>query len=277
MGNYLTSIAVEGIGDSGASSVEVPLDPGPGLVVIVGRSASAPSVPVAWLAAAAVGVPDVEDASRACAALRDAARAQRAAEREADALAADRVAVLETGLLFHDKHGTQPCPVCMEGVLDDGWAQRARQAMAREQEAVQSLRTARSASFRARQVVAAVVREVPAPPADDAGLATVATARLAHRALSALPADGDDALADHLDASLPRLVNAYSELRAEAFRRIGGSHRSVVVTLGHTGVEDASPVLGRLARDRQVVVFTDDDGVPDAVGADGVDARVVRC
>lgn len=183
---------------------------------------AAASAPPAWQQAAAVTVPDGDAVSQACTALRNAAAALAEAELTADALAADRVAVLETGLLFHQKHGTQPCPVCMEGTLDDDWAERARVAMATEKEAAQSLTTARSGSYRARQALVAIVKGVPAPPAEDAELTTVAAARLAHQALSAHPVDDDAALADHVEAATPDVATTYEALRQEAAGLISG-------------------------------------------------------
>lgn len=101
---------------------------------------AASSAPVAWRHASGLTTPAAEEAGQACAALRAAAADQAEAERTADALAADRVQLLETGLLFHERHGSQPCPVCLQGTLDDDWARRARIALAKELDAAQALR-----------------------------------------------------------------------------------------------------------------------------------------
>ena len=176
----------------------------------------ATTAPGAWRQAAALMTPGIDEVERAAAALRTATGAQADAERTADALAADRVQFLETSLEFHDRHGTQPCPVCAEGTLDDAWVVRARAALAAEQEAASSLRVARSATHRARQTLVALVRGVPAPPAEDAGLTTIAAAREAYETFSALPLDDDVALADHVASDLPDLAAAYDALRREA-------------------------------------------------------------
>jgi hypothetical protein len=166
--------------------------------------------------AAALTAPDCDEVERACAALRSAAGAQDDAERTADALSADRVQFLETSLEFHDRHGTQPCPVCATGTLDDDWVARARAALTAEQAAGSALRVARSGTHRARQALTALVRAVQAPPAEDAGLTAITTARVAYRSFSALPTDDDITLADHVARELPEVRMAYDALRTAA-------------------------------------------------------------
>jgi hypothetical protein len=162
--------------------------------------------------AAALTAPDVGTVQNACAALRSAAAAQIEAESTADALSADRVQFLETSLEFHDRHGTQPCPVCANGTLDDEWVTRARAALAAEQDSASALRVARSGAHRARQALIALIRAVDAPPAEDAGLTAAAAARAAHQSISALSADDDLALADRIERELPELLSAYDAL-----------------------------------------------------------------
>jgi hypothetical protein len=53
---------------------------------------------------------------------------------------------------------------------------------------------------------------VRAPPAEDAGVSAVVEARTAHQRFTALPADGDDALAEHVAEALPELRAAYVAL-----------------------------------------------------------------
>ncbi len=177
---------------------------------------AASTAPTAWRHAAALTAPEVDEVGEACAALRSFASEQADAERTADALAADRVQFLETSLEFHDRHGTQPCPVCAQSTLDDAWVERARAALATENEAASSLRVARSATHRARQTLAAHVRAAQAPPAEDAGLTSIAAARVAYETFSALPVNNDVALADHVESALPGLRTAYDALRQEA-------------------------------------------------------------
>ena len=166
--------------------------------------------------AAASTAPDANDVERACAAMRSAASGQVDAERVADALSADRIQFLETSLEFHARHGTQPCPVCAASALDDAWVLRARAALAAEKDAASALRVARSAAHRARQALTALVRAVQAPPAEDAGLAEIAAARVAHQSFATLPTDDDGALADHVAGALPELSAAYAALGTAA-------------------------------------------------------------
>ncbi|MGH6911031.1 MAG: hypothetical protein ACREEG_12660 [Phenylobacterium sp.] len=176
--------------------------------------------------AAALTAPDVDDVERACAALRSAAGAQADAERAADALSADRVQFLETSLEFHDRHGTQPCPVCAKGTLDDEWVARARAALAAEQEAASALRVARSGAHRARQALTTLVREVDPPPAEDAGLTEIVAARVAYQSFSTLPVDDDTALVDRVARDLPELRTAYDALREAAAPKLAIAHEA---------------------------------------------------
>jgi hypothetical protein len=175
--------------------------------------------------ARALTTPDLDEVKRACAALRAAATEQASAERVADALSADRTQFLETSLEFHDRHGTQPCPVCAEGTLDEQWVVRARAALTAEKDAASALRVARSGAHRARQALTALVRAVDAPPAEDAGLTTAVAARVAHQSFSTLPTDGDVALADHVARTVPDVRVAYAALREEAAGATGAPNR----------------------------------------------------
>jgi hypothetical protein len=170
--------------------------------------------------AAALTAPDVDQVEQACAALRSAAIAQADAELTAGALSADRVQFLETSLEFHDRHGTQPCPVCAEGTLDGEWVARARAALAAEQDAASALRVARSRAHRARQALTALVGGVDAPPAEDVGLTAIAAARIAHQSFSTLSADDDTVIADRVAGEVPALRAAYEALREATAPRL---------------------------------------------------------
>jgi hypothetical protein len=176
--------------------------------------------------AAASTAPDVDEAEKACAALRSAASAQAAAERAADALSADRIQFLETSLEFHDRHGTQPCPVCAKGTLDDAWVAQARAALAAEQGAASALRVARSGAHRARQALTALVRAVDAPPPEDAGLTPIVAARVAYQSFSTLPTDDDTAIADRVARELPALRTAYGALAEAAAANLKIAHEA---------------------------------------------------
>lgn len=169
---------------------------------------------------AAATVPDADEMQSACAALLSAAAAQGDAERAADALSADRVQFLETSLEFHDRHGTQPCPVCAKGSLDDEWVVWARAALTAERDAASALRVARSGAHRARQALIALVRAVDAPPPEEVTLTAVAAARTAHQSFSPLPTDDDTALASRLVRELPALRDAYAALEQAAAAKL---------------------------------------------------------
>jgi len=177
---------------------------------------AAATAPAAWRQATGLTTPDSDVVAAACRVVREAAAQEVEASRSSDVLAADRVKVLETALAFREKHGTQPCPVCFESTLDDDWLRRATQAHRKEQQAAQALTAARSASYRTRQALLNLVKEVSPPPVEDAGLTTVGAARLANQGFSITPDDGDLALADHVEAKLPALQTAYAALCDEA-------------------------------------------------------------
>lgn len=172
--------------------------------------------PAAWHEAAVLIVPDVDEFESACGALRLAAMARTDSQRRGDVLAADRMQFLETSLEFRDRHGTQPCPVCAEASLDDAWVERAQAALRAERQSATELRAARSSAHRARRNLLELIRAVSAPPAEDLALATVAAARAAHHEFSTFPVDDDDAIADHVERTLPVLLAAYAALRREA-------------------------------------------------------------
>ena len=155
-----------------------------------------------------------------------AAAAQAEAERSADVLSSDRVQFLETSLEFRDRHGTQPCPVCAEGSLDDEWVVWARAALTAEREAASALRVARSGAHRARQALIALVRAVDAPPPGDVDLTAVAPARLAHQSFSTLSTDDDTELAERLTQELPALRDAYAALEQAAAMKLAAAREA---------------------------------------------------
>jgi hypothetical protein len=181
---------------------------------------------LARCASAASTAPRVADVEHACAALRSAAVAQAEAECTADALSADRIQFLETSLEFHDRHGTQPCPVCATGTLDDEWVVQARDALAAERAAASVLRVARSGAHRARQELIALVRAVEAPPAEDAAPTSIPAARVAHQSFAALPSADDTALAEHVADTLPGLLTSYDALVQEAVPSLAGAREA---------------------------------------------------
>jgi ABC-type lipoprotein export system ATPase subunit len=177
---------------------------------------AASTVASAWQQAKRLTAPTTGEIEAKCAALRSAAASEQEETQRSDALAADRSKLLEQSLTFHEQHGTQRCPVCGKGTLDDDWAVAARAALEQDQSAAEALTAARAAAQQARSALVAVVRAVSAPPLADAELTTLAAARAACEAFTRLPVDGNAALADHVEQTLPELQDAYTALRQEA-------------------------------------------------------------
>ena len=179
-------------------------------------AAAVDNVPSAWSRAERLATPAAEEVALTCDALRSAAENEHEEAKAADALAADRGRLLEMSLEFHDHHGDQKCPVCGHGNLTADWAVAARAALEQDQHAAQTLTAARAATQQARSAVTKVVHDVDAPPISDAALTTLPAARSAYEAFTTMPADGDRALADHVQRTLPPLKDAYDALKQEA-------------------------------------------------------------
>jgi ABC-type hemin transport system ATPase subunit len=175
----------------------------------------AATVPATWRDAERLVVPAAEDVAAACHALRSAKATERGEFERSDILAADRGKLLELSLAFHDQHGEQRCPVCGEGTLDGHWASAAREALQQDQRAVAALTAARADVQRARSALTALVRSVPKPPVD-AQLETLDEALEAYEQFQTMPADGDLALADHVENLLPVLAQSYSAVQQQA-------------------------------------------------------------
>ncbi|WP_428342376.1 AAA family ATPase [Mycobacterium sp.] len=176
---------------------------------------AASSVPAAWREAERLAAPAADEVAAACDALRSAKARENGEVARSDTLAADRGKLLELSLTFHDQHGEQLCPVCGEGMLNQQWAAAAHDALQRDQQAVQALTSARAELQRARAALVALVRSVPQPPDDDE-LNTLSGAREAYEQLLKLPADGDLALADHVEQAMPAVAQSYFAARQQA-------------------------------------------------------------
>lgn len=181
---------------------------------------AASSVPPGWREASRLPIPEDDDVTRHCAALRAATDAVAAETNRVDALAADRARILELALAFHGEHGDTPCPVCAVGALDDGWTHRARASLAADRSAATALTAVREAARQARAAAVAMVRAVPPPPATDDGLSHSAAAREAFTAFTALPHDDDDRLIGHVQSTVGAVQESYTALRGEAAARI---------------------------------------------------------
>jgi ABC-type lipoprotein export system ATPase subunit len=177
---------------------------------------TATATPPPWRQAAALLTPSADEVSPKLKALREASASERDEARTSDALANDRARLLEQGLEFHEEHGDQQCPVCGQGSLDERWALAARAALERELTASSALKAARAAVEQARSAVMTLVRSVAAPPRSGDDLTALLAAQQAWEHFVQLPDGGATALADHVEASLPALGLAYTELREQA-------------------------------------------------------------
>jgi ABC-type hemin transport system ATPase subunit len=189
--------------------------PDPDLVRLLITCVAA-NVPVAWEQARQLLAPTLEEARLKCSVLRSAAQEEREEAQRTDMLAADRARLLESSLEFHDQHGDLRCPVCGQGTLDEHWVVAARAALERAESAARDLTAARAESQQARSAVVALVRSVVRPPLADAELGALEAARVAYSDFAELPVGDDVALAEHVEATLPRLQAAYTELAQEA-------------------------------------------------------------
>jgi hypothetical protein len=155
-----------------------------------------------------------EDAVRAVArSLRDAVGALAEHSGTAIALAGQTAALLRQAIDLRHEHGTQPCPVCGHGVLDEGWLATAITRAAEAETRMQKLTDARAAAVKARVDAHRLVSSVPRLP--NVELTTLAAARIARDVWTDVP-DGDLGLAEHIERHHTDLLTAFDELRVEA-------------------------------------------------------------
>lgn len=155
-----------------------------------------------------------EDTVRAVArSLRDAVGALAEHSGTAIALAGQTAALLRQAIDLRHEHGTQPCPVCGHGVLDEGWLATAITRAAEAETRMQKLTDARAAAVKARADAHRLVSSVPRLP--NVELTTLAAARTARDVWTDVP-DGDLGLAEHIERHHTDLLTAFDELRVEA-------------------------------------------------------------
>lgn len=138
-----------------------------------------------------------------------------------------RLDLLERGLELHGTHGDQNCPVCRTGDLDAAWRETS-EALARfEREQFADVDVAQQdfaiAFDRLRKLVTNTPPHLATAPVPDLQSA-VDDLRSAWRAWSSINASasaaGADALIDHVDTHLPRLLAAVTVVRDQAAREI---------------------------------------------------------
>ena len=151
----------------------------------------------------------------ACESLREAQLAVQAVSSTDAGRARDVADLLRSAVAFHEHFGEQSCPVCGSGQLDDDWreaAGRAVQSLSREAaEAESADRALATAIAGARGLM------LPVPEALDRAEAVGIDAADLSRAwvawLTVPNGGGAAALADHLEQSLPRLLEAAGVVR----------------------------------------------------------------
>jgi hypothetical protein len=168
--------------------------------------------------------PDPARAAKVAVALRDSAGHLRAARATAAARARDAAELLERALAFHEAHGDGDCPVCgSSGALHEDW----RQSRLAE---IRQLRSAAEAADAAhRQVVAArrateTLVNAPAGTALDRATSLGLHVEPVRAALEAWErgwaVEDPEALASHVDATIPPLCSALEALRTGARREL---------------------------------------------------------
>lgn len=160
--------------------------------------------------------PTVTDIETCAAWLRTAAEALRRTEQDMAALTAERVDLLHSALDYHSRAGDVECPVCGEGRLDAGWADRARASVVEGERSVTDYRAAvaevKSARTAAEALCGQLQQATVVPGVVLAALDGYNTA--AERARS-LPVDHQEC-ASHLETATLDAVAARDALRDEA-------------------------------------------------------------
>lgn len=162
--------------------------------------------------------PDPAGVAKAATRLRAAVSAMAdAGEAEAGRRVA-RLDVRRLALRLHADHGDQSCPVCASGSLDDSWAERSRDLVAREESELRELSDARAELDAARLVSRSLVLQRPVATdhsAVDELDSDLAGLRQTWDEYAAVP-EGDLALADHLELHAEELAAAVGATRTKA-------------------------------------------------------------
>jgi recombinational DNA repair ATPase RecF len=165
----------------------------------------------------------VDDIDAATRRLREAASAVQATTSSLVDLTEQRVSVLQSALRFFERAGDSDCPVCGQGQLDAGWAQRARDTVATSEAALAEHRAAVRAQQAARAEAMGLLDAVESLTGiDGVELPALAAYNDAVSALGPVP-DDDTALADHLESALTNVAAAGEALRGQAVAEL--AHR----------------------------------------------------
>jgi energy-coupling factor transporter ATP-binding protein EcfA2 len=191
----------------------------PDLEVLAGiaTGTEAPATDLAALRQlAALTVPSTDVVDTVVLALRNSVGQVAEQSGAALALAENTAALLRQALDLHHTHGTVPCPVCGQGMLDDAWRATAEERHTRAGVQVEELVTARAGLERAKTDARRLVSSVrPVITPANVDLGTMLAATNAYAAWTAVPA-GDLALADHIERHHVLLAAAFDDLRIDA-------------------------------------------------------------
>ena len=134
-----------------------------------------------------------------------------------------RLKLLEQGLLLHATHGDQTCPVCRAGDLDASWAETSRELAEHSRKQFEDVELAHQTFDHAFDALRRLLQPPPAVLRSAPTQSIAVAVEEANEAWSAWSnvsvskdADGADALATHVESSLPSLTAAVSSLREAA-------------------------------------------------------------
>lgn len=176
---------------------------------------------------ATLSAPEEQAAAAAVQRLRDAKNGLADAGAKVSQRNRDRLKLLEQGLLLHATHGDQTCPVCRAGNLDAGWAETSRELAEHSRKQFEDVELAHQTFDHAFDALRRLLQPPPAVlrTSPVASIATaVETANAAWTAWSTVTvtkdADGADALAAHVESTLPAVATALSALSDAATAQV---------------------------------------------------------
>ena len=137
--------------------------------------------------------------------------------------ARDLQELLELALAAHEHRGSEPCPVCGEGTLDEVWQRRAEASVAQLRREAAQAEAARRATRDAFRGLREVVSSAPPVLARATGVGIDAGRALeAWAVLSDVPEDvALTSAAEHLANTYPPLTSALASLRERAEAELG--------------------------------------------------------
>jgi recombinational DNA repair ATPase RecF len=148
--------------------------------------------------------------------LRSASKAVAAAATTVAEDTSQRVDLLRAALQFHGHASDSACPVCGEGTLDEAWATRTREAIAKTEDALSDYRSASAKLSPARVAASKLLADIrTAEAVPDVPLAHLDTYNDAVLAAQQLP-EGDEAVAAHLELTLLTVAESAEVLRTQA-------------------------------------------------------------